>query len=253
MPFFALLYHMKIVITILTTFLLAQAGCNKKGVTVAPFVPADTIALPPLPADTTTKTFLALGDSYTIGQSVPDSQRFPVQTALLLRRDSVKCFPPEIIAQTGWTTGNLLQRLNNNPPARSVYDIVTLLIGVNNQYQGRSQQEYRAEFTNLLLRAIQYADNKKKRVTVLSIPDWGVTPFAAGRDRLLIARQIDSFNLINREISFQYGVNYVDITASTRMAAQDGTLLAYDGLHPSGKEYNKWALMLVPVIKQGLR
>ncbi len=230
---------------------LATGACSDKNVyTVA--APIDTLPVGQ-PRDTVTKRFLALGDSYTIGQSVPDSDRFVRQLVRFLERDSIKCYPPEIIAQTGWTTANLLNRLNTNPPLRSTYDIVTLLIGVNNQYQGRPQAEYRAEFTNLLLRAIQYGDNIKRKVIVLSIPDWGATPFAAGQDRQRIAAQIDSFNLINRDISLQYGVQYLDITASTRMAATDGSLLTFDSLHYSRKEYGKWAQRLVPLVKDGLR
>jgi lysophospholipase L1-like esterase len=205
------------------------------------------------PADTTTKRILALGDSYTIGQSVPDSDRFAHQLVAMLAKDSIRFFQPEIIAQTGWTTGNLLSRLNAQPPQRSTYNIVTLLIGVNNQYQGRSQAEYRTEFGVLLQRAIQYADNIKRRVLVLSIPDWGVTPFANGQDRQRIARQIDSFNLINRDIAVQQGVQYLEITNSTREAATDLSLLTFDNLHYSRKEYGKWATRLVPLVKDALR
>ncbi len=203
--------------------------------------------------DTATKRLLALGDSYTIGQSVPDTDRFAVQLVQLLAGDTVKFYTPEIIAQTGWTTGNLLSRLNSMPPQYNTYDIVTLLIGVNNQYQGRSMTEYKSEFTALLLRAIQYANNVKRRVIVLSIPDWGVTPYAAGQDRQRIAQEIDAFNGINRDVSIQNGVQYLEITQSTRMAATDPSLLAYDGLHYSRKEYGKWAQWLVPAVKDGLR
>lgn len=224
--------------------------CNKKSV----YTVGTGQENPPVPPtrDTSLRYILSIGDSYTIGQSVPDSERFPIQTVALLG-DSLRFVSPEIIAQTGWTTANLLFRLNNTPPKRSSYDIVTLLAGVNNQYQGRSQQEYRNEFNSLLLRAIQYADNRKKRVMVLSIPDWGVTPFANGQDRGRIARQIDSFNIINYELAQQWGVNYIDITPSTRLAATDRTLLAYDSLHPSGKEYAKWAGLLAPMVRQVLR
>jgi len=198
------------------------------------------------------KTYLALGDSYTIGQSVTEAERFPAQTVSLLKQDSINFNAPEYIAVTGWTTRNLLNRLSTAPPEKTTYDFVTLLIGVNNQYQGRSQQEYAAEFTELLDKAIQLAGNRAKRVAVLSIPDWGVTPFADGNDRNLIARQIDSFNLINKQIALSRSVNYIDITGSTRMAATDPSLVAGDGLHPSGKEYSKWAALLTATIKASL-
>lgn len=198
------------------------------------------------------KNYLALGDSYTIGQSVTAAERFPAQTINILSKDSINFNVPEYIAQTGWTTRNLISAVSTTPPSKTSYDFVTLLIGVNNQYQGRSQAEYAIEFTELLNTAIQYAGNRTKRVAVLSIPDWGVTPFANGRDRALIALQIDSFNVINKQISLAKGVNYIDITPSTRMAATDPSLVATDGLHPSGKEYSKWAALLAAVIKSAL-
>jgi len=203
--------------------------------------------------DTTVRTYLALGDSYTIGQSVAFSDRFPVQAVSLLNNQNIKFEQPEIIAQTGWTTGNLLSRINNNPPAKSTYDIVTLLIGVNNQYQHRTQDEYRQQFTSLLERSIEYAGNRKKRVIVLSIPDYSVTPYASNSDKELIAKQIDSFNVINKTISQQYQVNYIDITGDTRQAAIYPSLIASDGLHPSGSAYAVWAAKLVPVIKAVLQ
>ena len=198
------------------------------------------------------KNYLALGDSYTIGQSVAAAERFPAQTINILSKDSINFNVPEYIAQTGWTTRNLISAVNTMPPLKTSYDFVTLLIGVNNQYQGRSQAEYATEFTELLNTAIQYAGNRTKRVAVLSIPDWSVTPFANGRDRALIALQIDSFNVINKQIALARGVNYIDITASTRMAATDPTLIATDGLHPSGNEYSKWAVLLAVIIKLSL-
>ena len=198
------------------------------------------------------KNYLALGDSYTIGQSVANGERFAAQTLNKLFLDSIFFNAPEYIAVTGWTTGNLINSINSAPPLKTTYDFVTLLIGVNNQYQGRSQAEYTTEFTTLLNTAIQYAGNRPKRVAVLSIPDWGATPFANGSNRALIARQIDSFNVINKQIALSKAVNYIDITPSTRMAATDPTLVATDGLHPSGKEYAKWAVELAAVIKANL-
>jgi lysophospholipase L1-like esterase len=200
----------------------------------------------------TYKTYLALGDSYTIGQSVTEAERFPAQTVSLLKKDTINFNAPEYIATTGWTTANLINAINTTPPAKASYDFVTLLIGVNNQYQGRSQAEYTTVFTALLNTAIQYAGNRPYRVAVLSIPDWSVTPFANGQNKALIAKQIDSFNVINKQMALAKSVNYIDITPSTRMAATDPSLVATDGLHPSAKEYNKWAVLLAAVIKTNL-
>ncbi len=197
--------------------------------------------------------FLALGDSYTIGQSVLAADRFPVQTAKYLNEQGINFNAPQIIAQTGWTTANLLSSLAYAAPLQSTYDIVTLLIGVNNQYQHRTQKEYADEFLILLNKAIKYAGNNKKRVVVLSIPDYSVTPFATGSDKATITMEIDAFNAINKKIAKQAGVNYVDITGFTRMAATNPLLIATDGLHPSGIEYTVWAKELVPVIKAAIK
>jgi lysophospholipase L1-like esterase len=199
--------------------------------------------------DTVYKSYLALGDSYTIGQSVAAADRFPAQAISMLANDSLRFLAPEYIAITGWTTRNLLNSINSMPPTRSKYDFVSLLIGVNNQYQGRSQAEYRTEFTELLNTAIRYAGNRPSRVAVLSIPDWGATPFAYGQDTGLISMQIDAFNAINKQITLASGVQYIDITPSSRMALTDPSLVASDGLHPSGKEYKKWATLLAAFMK----
>ena len=196
-------------------------------------------------------TYLALGDSYTIGQSVLSSENFPNQTVQLLNQQNYNFKSPEILATTGWTTDELQTNINSHtftPP----YDIVTLLIGVNNQYRGRPVNAYKPEFENLLKQAIQFAGGNANRVIVLSIPDWGVTPFANGRDRAQIAREIDDYNAANKNISDTYKVNYIDITPWTREAATDLSLIAGDGLHPSAKEYARWAQKVFAVIKQQL-
>lgn len=232
--------------------LLASTACEKPQphYSFPPVYPPVTVVDTSSTNDTSfQRTYLALGDSYTIGQSVQENQRFPVQTVARLRNLQVNFKQPEIIAQTGWTTGNLLSRLDNTPPLRSAYDIVTLLIGVNNQYQGRTQEEYRQQFTTLLEHAVQYAGNNRQHVFVLSIPDYGVTPFASGSNTELIAKQIDSFNTINKTIALQYQVNYIDITGDTRRAATDPSLIASDGLHPSGTEYGVWASKLAAMIR----
>jgi lysophospholipase L1-like esterase len=208
----------------------------------------------PLPMNEQTKTFysyLALGDSYTIGESVPFNDNFPNQATQLLKNSGYDFKPTEIVAKTGWTTDELQNNINNHsftPP----YNIVTLLIGVNNQYRGRPVETYKPEFENLLKQAIQFAGNKADHVIVLSIPDWGVTPFAAGRDRDQIAREIDAYNAANKAISEQYKVHYIDITPWTREAANDLSLLASDGLHPSAKEYKRWAEKILSIAKQKL-
>jgi lysophospholipase L1-like esterase len=201
------------------------------------------------PADPNAKTYLALGDSYTIGQSVTEPERFPNQTVGLLRSEGIKINDPRIIATTGWTTKNLIDALNAST-LQNNYDVVSLLIGVNNQYQGRGIEEYKTEFTLLLNRAIQYAAGKPTHVFVLSIPDYSVTPFASGLNKTKIAAEIDQFNSENKKISLQLGVNYIDITPISR--EPDPALIATDGLHPSGKQYKRWADLLAPMMKQVL-
>ncbi len=197
--------------------------------------------------DTGVLTYLALGDSYTIGESVSVSERFPQQLVSLLKQKNINTRDPDIIAVTGWTTGNLLNALNSDPPKNN-YSFVTLLIGVNNQFQGRPIDEYKIQFSQLLDKAIAYAGNDTGHVFVLSIPDYSVTPFAAGYDRQKIAKEIDEFNNANKIISGNAGVRYEDITPISREAKNDPSLIATDGLHPSGKQYLKWAELLAPVI-----
>ena len=209
------------------------------------------IPQPSTPADSI--NYLALGDSYTIGQSVDEQARYPMQARAILREDSINVSVPEIIARTGWTTSDLITRLNTTFTLKKEYDIVSLLIGVNNQYQHLSQDQYKDEFTLLLNKAIGYAGNKKNRVFVLSIPDYSVTPFASGYNQPVIAKEINEFNAINKQITQAAGCIYIDITPSTREAANDPSLICPDGLHPSGAEYRKWAIMLSDAIKLSLR
>lgn len=176
--------------------------------------------------------YLALGDSYTIGESVRPDERFPNQLARELGLGE-----PLIIAKTGWTTDELNAAIDAADP-KGPYELVTLLIGVNNQYRGRDAEQYRGEFVALLRRAIGFAGSDPGKVIVVSIPDWGVTPFAAGRDRAKISREIDQFNAINREETARAGARYVDITPISRR--DDPSLIAADGLHPSGKQYAVW-------------
>jgi len=190
--------------------------------------------------------YLALGDSYTIGESVAEHERWPNQLAGLLRTNDIST-EVTLIARTGWTTDELWQGIQArelNPP----YDLVSLLIGVNNQYRGLDIDEYREEFIFLLNKAIEYAGGDAKRVIVLSIPDWGVTPFAKSRDSKEIATEINLFNSVNREESEKAGVYYVNITPSSREAVTDSALIAADGLHPSGKMYAEWAGLAYPEV-----
>jgi len=197
-------------------------------------------------------SLLCLGDSYTIGESVLPKENFPNQTVQLLRDSGYLFTEPTIIAKTGWTTDELENAIDENPPS-STFDFVTLLIGVNNQYREKPLENYESEFESLLVQAIQFAGDKSNHVMVVSIPDWGVTPFAKDRDRNKIARQIDEYNNVNKEMASRYHVSYIDVTGSTRVAAKDLTLLASDGLHPSGKEYAKWSEKIYSVIKRQLQ
>jgi lysophospholipase L1-like esterase len=189
--------------------------------------------------------YLALGDSYTIGESVKEAERWPVQLAEALRKQGVGVAEPLIIAQTGWTTDELLAGMQQVNPA-GTFELVSLLIGVNNQYRGRDVGEYRTQFRVLLQRAIGFAGGHADRVIVLSIPDWGVTPFAAGRDSRQIAAEIDSFNAVNREEAEKAGARYVDVTPTSRRAAAEAALIAADGLHPSGEMYAEWVRLALP-------
>ena len=184
--------------------------------------------------------FLALGDSYTIGEAVLEEERWPMQLKALMNESGIDLGTPEIIATTGWTTDELQSAINERNP-QGPYDLVSLLIGVNNQYRAYPIENYEKEFEQLLQQAIAYADGKSNKVVVVSIPDWGVTPFAADRDRAQIAKEIDVFNASNKAISKKYAVHYVDITPGSRDASTAVDLVASDGLHPSGKEYSKWA------------
>lgn len=191
--------------------------------------------------------YLALGDSYTIGEAVDASERFPVQLAASLRKRNFDIAEPLVIARTGWTTDELNAAIDTENPQGS-FDVVTLLIGVNNQYRGRSADNYREEFKSLLRRAIGFAGGEPSRVIVVSIPDWGAMPFAEGRDRKKIATEIDTFNGINWEESVRAKTHYVDITAISREAVRLPELIASDGLHPSGTQYHYWVEVIEPKV-----
>jgi lysophospholipase L1-like esterase len=190
--------------------------------------------------------YLALGDSYTIGEGVKESENFPYQLVNRLNERGIGISNPPIIAQTGWTTADLdkaITAANLDGP----FDLVTLLIGVNNQYQGRSLEEYSQQFESLLKRAIALAGDMPARVVVISIPDYSVTPFAAQADTQAIAASIDAFNAANLEISSQLGARYADITTLSRDIAAETDAFAPDGLHPSGSQYSRWVSLIEPI------
>ena len=206
------------------------------------------LVMNPTPTKSSTITYLALGDSYTIGESVSEYERWPVQLAALLRQDKTDIAEPDIIAKTGWTTAELQTAIKAANNTRQ-YDLVSLLIGVNNQYRGQSQEQYRTEFRQLLQTAVQFAGGRPGRVFVLSIPDWGVSPFAVSRDKTKIATEIDQFNAIAQEESQRAGIVFVDITPISRTALGDNTQFAADGLHFSGKQMAKWAEKAALVVR----
>ena len=198
--------------------------------------------------------FLALGDSYTIGESVAPEERWPAQLGALLRAEGIDLGDPTLVATTGWTTDELWEGIDRANP-QGTFDLVSLLVGVNNQYRGRSRDEYREQFAALLQRAVGFAGGDPARVVVLSIPDWGVTPYAARleRDPAAVGADIDAFNAINRAETGRPGAHYVDVTPFSREAAHDPSLLAADGLHPSGRMYAEWALLALPAAREALR
>jgi lysophospholipase L1-like esterase len=197
------------------------------------------------------KTYLALGDSYTIGQGVAANERFPAQTAVWLQQKGISISALTYIATTGWTTSNLQAAINTQNPA--AHDVVTLLIGVNDQYQTRDTTGYRQRFTILLQKAIELARGKKENVVVLSIPDYSVTPFASSSDTARIRLELDWFNAINKSVTLSYNIKYLDITPSTREGRTNRALIATDGLHPSALEYKKWAERLGPLLEAVLK
>lgn len=196
-----------------------------------------------------TTSYLAIGDSYTIGEQVPLFESFPYQAVQILREKQPEShyLAPEILAKTGWTTDELMDAIKDYRFLPE-YGLVTLLIGVNNQYRGRSIDHFREECKQLLSLAIQFAGNKTNHVFMLSIPDWGVTPFAAGKETQKIHDEIDAYNKICAELTREAGVIFIDITGSQRADGHLPEFLAADGLHPNGKEYAKWAKQLTEKI-----
>jgi len=198
---------------------------------------------------------LALGDSYTVGEGVAEGKAWIAQLADALRREGHAIAAPRVIATTGWTTDELSTAMDAAEPLGRDWDLVTLLIGVNNQYRGRDAHEYRREFGALLERAIGCAGGDASRVLVLSIPDWGVTPFAAkeSRDPAEIASALDAFNAVARDACSARGVAFVDITPVSRAQGGAAAMLAGDGLHPSAAMHALWADAALPEARRMLR
>lgn len=199
-------------------------------------------------------TYLALGDSYTIGERVQPADRWPHQLARALRAEGIALEDPLTIAATGWSTDELDASIDAADP-RGPFDFVSLLIGVNNQYRGRDIDDYAGGFTALLERTIDFAGGHADRVLVLSIPDWGVTPFAAGsgRDLDAIARELDAYNAAARDACEARGVAFVDITPVSRVRGAEPAMLADDGLHPSATLYAEWTRLALPVARRLLQ
>jgi lysophospholipase L1-like esterase len=195
--------------------------------------------------------YLALGDSYTIGEKVSAKDRWPNQLAKLLESEGIQT-EVTIIARTGWTVNELWEGIQANPP-EGTYNLVTLLIGVNDQYRGYPVDGYREGFRFMLGQAIAYAGGDPDKVIVLSIPDWGFTPFAADRDTEPISEQIDEFNAVNLEETQRAGARYADVTLISRMAMDDFELITGDRLHPSGQMYAMWAEKVLPIAREILQ
>ncbi len=221
-------------------FVSLSWNCTKKS---SPSVP-DTITM----TKDSTFTYLALGDSYTIGESVKEAERFPNQLTDSLKADGIKIGTVKVVARTGWTTDELESGITaSGLTATDTFDMVSLLIGVNNQYRGRSVEDYKPSFTTLLQRAIKFAGGKKERVIVVSIPDYAYTPFGGGRQS--ISTGIDQYNAANEAITRSMGIAYAQITPVSREGLNDPSLVAGDGLHPSGKQYGRWVGVMKPIVK----
>lgn len=216
-------------------------------------VPVPTPTPPPTPIPTgSLATYLSLGDSYTIGESVPESGRWSVQLVEQLRSEGVGIESPDIIARTGWTTAELATAIKSSGNVKK-YSMVSLLIGVNNQYRKQSIERYRTEFAELLTTAIAFANGKQDHVFVLSIPDWGVTPYATNWDPQQIGREIDAFNVVAKEECESAGVTFINVTTISRRAASDPGLIADDQLHFSAIMYRQFAEAAFPTAKKILK
>lgn len=204
-------------------------------------------------SQSTPLTYLALGDSYTIGEGVPETDRYPVQLVNELKNEGKLNFSaPQIIAKTGWTVDELDAGIDAATTKSEGYDLVTLLIGVNNQYRGRPVADYEREFEAMLQRAITFAKGKKEHVTVISIPDWGVTPFAVNRksDQAKVAREIDAYNSAKEAVCKKHKITYIDITEDYRVIGARPEMVVEDQLHPSGLVYSRWTEKILTEVQK---
>ena len=224
------IYHL----LLFTTFVFLSCASQKQDASVKP------------------KTYLALGDSYTIGESIAENERWPVQLVAKLNSDQISFQSPKIIAKTGWRTDELLEAIENELRDEK-YDLVSVLIGVNNQYQGKEIAQFEREFEQVLLKAIEHSKNGAKGVFVVSIPDYGITPFAVNSDSDKIVKEISNYNAISEKIAEKYEVDYYFITDISREALNDISLLAEDKLHPSGKMYQLWVERFYDAVKAKLK
>lgn len=214
--------------------------------------------------------YLALGDSYTIGESVKIRERYPIQLAEKIEflskndennkneKDRIFFEEPQIIAKTGWTCEELLTAIHleeHKKNFKQQYDIVSLLIGVNDQYRNYDSALYEKRFEKLLQKAIGFARKDPSKVIVISIPDWGITEYAKNKkiDAQKVAREIDFYNKINKKISLKYKVKYFDITSISRKAISDKDLIATDGLHPSAEMYKEWVELMANDVLEMLK
>ena len=195
--------------------------------------------------------YLALGDSYTIGEGVADEERWPTILVEMLAARDIAVGPPHYVAQTAWTTDELSDAIDAAKPA-GPFDLVTLLIGVNDQYRARPVSAFEGEFTTLVKRSIAFAGQKPARAIVVSIPDWSATPFAKGRDRDLIGQEIQAYNAKAESIARTLGAHWVDVTEASRAMLTDESLAATDGLHPTGAMYRRWAELILPTAERAL-
>jgi lysophospholipase L1-like esterase len=191
------------------------------------------------------RRYLALGDSYTIGEGVTDGECWPNQLVAMLRARDIEIGDAHIVARTAWTTDELSDAILAEGP-KGPFDLVTLLIGVNDQYRSRPVQSFSAEFDQLLRRARRFGGNRAARTIAISIPDWGATPFAAGRDRALISAEIEAYNTKARDLTLAAGARWVDVTGISRAMLSETSLVAIDGLHPTGAMYRLWAEEVLP-------
>ena len=192
--------------------------------------------------------WLALGDSYTRGEGVPTEAGWPARLVERLRTRGIAIESPRIVATTGWTSADLLSGMESVGawPARERFELVSLLIGVNDQYRDLPFERFSAGYARCLERAIRLAGGHAARVLCLSIPDWGVTRFAANRDGTQIAREIDRYNTHERSRAEAAGAHWCDVTALSRRHGADAAYLAEDGLHPGPAAYDEWAQAAVP-------